>query len=66
MKKYLWEQRYSLLFSALFALICSLLSVMIIYSVQNLVDSMTAGQLPLLRRMIILLVGLLIANFVFG
>lgn len=39
---------------------------MIIYSVQNLVDSMTAGQLPLLRRMIILLVGLLIANFVFG
>lgn len=66
MKKYLWEQRCFLLYSALLALICSLLSVMIIYSVQNLVDSMTAGQLPLLRRMIILLVGLLIANFVFG
>ncbi len=39
---------------------------MIIYSVQNLVASMTTGQLPLLQRMIILLVGLLIANFVFG
>lgn len=52
--------------SVLLALFCSLLSVMLIYIVQNLVDSMTTGQVRLLQRMIILLVGLLIANFIFG
>lgn len=66
MKKYLWEEKYSLLFSTLLALFCSLLNVLIIYSVENIVDSMTAGQLPILRRMIIVVVGLLITNFLFG
>lgn len=66
MKKYILKQKYSLLGSVLLALICSLLSVMLIYIVQNLVDSMTTGQIHLLQRMIILLVGLLAANFIFG
>lgn len=66
MKKYIWKQKYSLLGSVLLALLCSLLSVMLIYIVQNLVDSMTTGQAGLLQRMIMLLVGLLAANFIFG
>lgn len=66
MKKYILKQKYSLLGSVLLALLCSLLSVMLIYIVQNLVDSMTTGQIHLLQRMIILLVGLLAANFIFG
>ena len=62
MKKYIWKQKYSLLGSVLLALLCSLLSVMLIYIVQNLVDSMTTGQAGLLQRMIMLLVGLLAAK----
>lgn len=66
MKKYIWKQKYSLLGSVILALICSLLSVILIYIVQNLVDAMTTGQAGLLQRMIILLVGVLVVNFILG
>ena len=66
MKKYIWQQKYSLLFSALLTLICSFFSVFLIYAVQNLVDSMITRNIHILRKMIILLSGMLAANYILG
>ncbi len=66
MKNYLLKQKYFLLGSIPLTLICSLLSVMLIYAVQNIVDCIISGKIEALRIIIILLVAILIVNFVLG
>lgn len=66
MKNYLLKQKYFLLGSIPLTLICGLLSVMLIYAVQNIVDCIISGKIEALRIIIILLVAILIVNFVLG
>ncbi len=66
MRKYILKQKYLLIGSVLIALLHSLLSILLIYTVQNLVDSITTGKIQLLQRMIVLLIGLLIVTFILG
>lgn len=66
MKKYILKQKYFFGSSVLLTLLCSLLSILLIYIVQSLVDSMTTGKIQILQKTIIALVGLLVANFILG
>lgn len=66
MKKYILKQKYFLLGAVFLALFCSLLSILLVYIIQNLIDSMIVGEIQLLQRMVILLVGILVTNFILG
>ena len=66
MKKYILKQKYTLFLAVFLTLFCSFLNILIVYIIQNLVDSITKTEISTFQWMLFLLLLVLITNFIIG